>query len=157
MKEKDKLLQKHKQRSNTIKTIQKRVQCYELANNLLSNIYFESTTKLIHANSFPNPLQNHLATTFLDEIMNKAASHYRIISNCANAVEGVFEKDVVEGITAQGRSPKEIREKAKLKKEGRMINRKGNARCVRVLYLHDYLHFSNFSKYLNRHLQGSLQ
>lgn len=76
MREKDKLLDKYRERNATIKTVQKRVQCYELANQLLSGVYLSSTDKLLTANSFPQVLTNHLATDYLDEVFSKAADHY---------------------------------------------------------------------------------
>lgn len=40
--------------------------------------------------------------------------------------------------------------------EARMTNKTGRRRRVRVAYRHDYMHFSNFAKYLPKHFDGSL-
>lgn len=76
MKEKDKLLEAHRARAQTIRNIQHRTQCYQLANNFLSNIYFETVNRLVTANAYPDPLANFLATDYLNEIINKAAGHH---------------------------------------------------------------------------------
>lgn len=39
MKEKDKLLEAHRSRAQTVRNVQQRVQCYQIANNFLGNIY----------------------------------------------------------------------------------------------------------------------
>lgn len=64
---------------------------------------------------------------------------------------------MVESITKQSKAPREIREKALAKREARMTNRVGKVRCIRPVYIHDYLHFSNFTKYISRHFDGSLE
>jgi hypothetical protein len=40
MREKDKLLENHRNRTQTIRNIQHRTQCYQIANNFLQNIYY---------------------------------------------------------------------------------------------------------------------
>ena len=44
-----------------------------------------------------------------------------------------------------------------LKLEARFTNKSDTSRRVRVLYRHDYMHFSNFAKYLPKHFDGSLE
>ena len=41
--------------------------------------------------------------------------------------------------------------------EARLTNKSDTSRRVRVLYRHDYMHFSNFAKYLPKHFDGSLE
>jgi hypothetical protein len=43
----------------------------------------------------------------------------------------------------------------KKKRDARMINKSSTTRKVHILYKHDYLQFSNFSKYLSKHFDGS--
>lgn len=38
-----------------------------------------------------------------------------------------------------------------------MTNKSNNSRRVHILYRHDYPQFSNFSKYLSRHFDGTLE
>ena len=48
------------------KNIQRRTQCYQLANNFLSGIYLQTTNRLIEVNTYPNSLSNYLHTEYLD-------------------------------------------------------------------------------------------
>ena len=43
----------------------------------------------------------------------------------------------------------------KKKRDARMINKSATTRKVHILYKHDYLQFSNFSKYLSKHFDGT--
>ena len=62
MREKDKLLEAHRARAQTVSNIQHRAQCYQIANNFLQNIYYQSVNKLVTANAYPDPLANFLST-----------------------------------------------------------------------------------------------
>ena len=62
MREKYKLLEAHRARAQTVRNIQHRTQCYQIANNFLQNIYYESVNKLVTANAYPDPLANFLST-----------------------------------------------------------------------------------------------
>jgi len=81
----------------------------------LSNIYYESTSKLITANAYPDSLTNFLKTDYLDEIIGKAATSYQKIVYGEGAIKGIFEKDVVVTLQNAAHGVKEAREKLKRK------------------------------------------
>lgn len=157
MKEKDKLLEAHRARAQTIRSVQHRTQCYQIANTFLQNIYYESVSKLVTANAYPDPLANFLATDYLAEIIAKAAAHQQRLQAEQTALQGVFEKDVVGGLTEAVRGPKAAREVTRRRVEARLTNKSASERRVHVLYRHDAPQFSNFSKYLGRYFDGSLE
>lgn len=109
MREKDKLLESHRGRAQTVRNIQHRTQCYQLANNFLQNIFYDSVSKLVASNAYPDPLTNFLAGDYLNDIISKAALHHQRITQEETAVQGVFEKDVVGNITEVIRAPKAAR------------------------------------------------
>jgi hypothetical protein len=156
MKEKDKLLEAHRARAQTVRNIQHRTQCYQIANNFLQNIYYQSVDKLVTANAYPDPLANFLATHYLADIVAKAATHHQRIQQEKSALLGVFEQEVVGGLTEAVKAPKAAREVAKKRVEARLTNKSTSQRRVHILYRHDAPQFCNFSKYLARHFDGSL-
>lgn len=113
MKEKDRLLEEQRARAQARTHIHQRTQCYQLANQFLSGIYQEATVKLVTANAYPDSLANHLATDYLDQIISKAAVHYRRIQEEEVSLKGVFEQDVVSGIKKAVEKPRAEREIAK--------------------------------------------
>ena len=80
------------------KNIQRRTQCYQLANNFLSGIYLQTTNRLIEVNTYPNSLSNYLHTEYLDELFSKAAVNYDRICKSDYAIRGIFEKDIIEPV-----------------------------------------------------------
>jgi hypothetical protein len=72
-------------------------------------------------------------------------------------LQGVFEKDVVGALTEAVKAPKAAREVTKKRVEARLTNKSATHRRVHVLYRHDHPQFSNFSKYLGRYFDGSLE
>jgi coproporphyrinogen III oxidase-like Fe-S oxidoreductase len=70
-------------------------------------------------------------------------------------LKGIFEKDVIS-LKNVASGPKEAREKLKKKKEARLINSSATVRKVHILYRHHYLQFSNFSKYISKHFDNTL-
>lgn len=81
----------------------------------MSNIYYESTSKLITVNAYPDSLNNFLKTDYLDEIIGKAATSYQKIVYGESAIKGIFEKDVVVTLQNAAHGVKEAREKLKKK------------------------------------------
>lgn len=73
------------------------------------------------------------------------------------SVRGVFEKDVIGSITEVVKGPKAAREITKKRVEDRLTNKVGNKRRVHILYKHETPQFSNFSKYLSKYFDGSLE
>jgi hypothetical protein len=106
-------LEEHRNRTKTIKNVQYRTQCYQIANNFISNIYQESLHKLITANAYPDNLNNFLHSEFLDDIVGKAYNLHQKIIQTSKSIEGVFEKDVIGSITEVAKKPKAARELAK--------------------------------------------
>lgn len=157
MREKDKLLEAHRARAQTVRAVQHRTQCYQIANSFLQDIYQHAVGGLVTANAYPDPLGNFLNAQFLPELFTKAATHLQRIQAEQASVQGVFEKDVVVGITQAAQAPKAAREVAKKRVEARLTNTGGPRRRVHVLYRHEAPQFSNFSKYLSRHFDGSLE
>ncbi len=113
IKEKEKLLEEHRNRSKTIKSVQYRTQCYQIANNFISNIYQESLSKLITANAYPDNLANFLHSDYLTDLVGKAYTLHQQIIQTSKSIEGVFEKDVVESITEATKKPKAGQELAR--------------------------------------------
>ena len=90
MKEKDKLLENHRNRAQVVRNIQARTQCYQIANNFLSGIYQESMNKLVTANAYADTLKNYLYSEYIDEIIGKAATYHKKIAEGETALRGVF-------------------------------------------------------------------
>jgi hypothetical protein len=157
MREKDKLLESHRLRAQTVRNIQHRTQCYQIANSFLQNIYYDSVNKLVNTNAYPDPLSNFLQGEYLAEVISKAAHHFQRITQEETAVQGVFEKDVIGGLTEAVKGPKAAREITKQRVEARLTNKVGTKRRIHVLYKHDSPQFSNFSKYLSKYFDGSLE
>ena len=78
------------------KDIQRRTECYQLANNFLSGIYAESANKLIASNVYQDSLSNYLKTDYLNDLFGKASNDFDRICRSDMALRGVFEKDIVE-------------------------------------------------------------
>lgn len=76
IKEKEKLLKQHREKIEAKKNIQKRTQCYQLANNFLSGLYLEAANRPVTSNVYPDSLSNFLKTEYLDQIFTKAATNY---------------------------------------------------------------------------------
>ena len=157
MREKDKLLETHRARAQTVRNIQHRTQCYQIATSFLQNLYYDNVAKLVASNAYPDPLANFLATDYLADVLAKAAAHHGRLQAEQGALQGVFEKEVVGGLAEAVRGPKAAREVTRRRVEARLTNKSATHRRVHVLYRHDAPQFSNFAKYLPRFLDGSLE
>ena len=98
------------------KNIQKRTQCYQLANNFLSGIYLETANRLITAQTYSDSLSNYLHTEYIDEVFSKAAVNYDRLCRTDYAIRGIFAKDVVEPVKVVAVKAKQAHEKAKMKR-----------------------------------------
>jgi hypothetical protein len=151
------LLKEHREKAEMKRNIQRRTQYYQKAHDFLSGIYLETANRLIVANVYPDSLTNFLKTEYLDGIISKAAVNYNQLCESQYALKGVFEKDVVDPVKNLATKAKQEHEQAKQKKDARLINQSTTTRKVRILYKHDYLQFSNFSKYLAKHFDNTIE
>jgi hypothetical protein len=63
---------------------------------------------------------------------------------------------VIGGLTEGIKGPKAAQEQVKKRVEARNINKTHIKRKIHPLYRHEHPQFSNFSKYLSRHFDGTL-
>lgn len=98
-----------------------------------------------------------MSSDYLSEIIGKANVFHQKLVQEEVAVRGVFEKDVIGSITEVVKGPKAAREITKKRVEDRLTNKIGSKRRVHILYKHETPQFSNFSKYLSKYFDGSLE
>ena len=150
-------MKEHREKAETKRNVQQRAECYKLANNFLSGIYAQAGVKLVTSNSFPDSLSNFIRTDYLNEMIGKASTKYNELCKGETALMGVFEEDVMNPVKGMATNAKKEHERKKKKLEARCIDQSASTRKVHILYKHEYLQFSNFSKYLGKHFDGSVE
>ena len=103
-------MKEHREKAEMKKNIQRRTECYKLANNFLSGIYAESANKLIQSNVYPDSLSNYLQTDYLNDLFGKASQNFDRICKSDFALRGVFEKDIIEPVQKASTKAKEAHE-----------------------------------------------